>query len=576
MNDRTSYLTKRQRFAQIEAQLRMERTSFDPHWQDLGEHFAPHRYRYADNERNRGHKRHGKIINECGMLAARTARSGMFAGMSSPARPWRRLTTPDPDLADFGAVKDWLHTVNRRMTSMSLRSNLYHVLPTLYGDELVFGGGAIGIFPDHADLMRCYSYPVGSYWIAQNDRGVVDTFMYRYQRTVRQVVMQFGDPKASDKWKNFSQQVKSLWESGDYEKPISVIHIITPNMEFDPRRLEAKYAMPYSSCYYEQGHMQGYKDLMESAKSETFLRESGLEYFPILAPQWEKTGEDTYGTTCPGMEALGTTKEIQTTEKRLSRAIEKQLNPALQGPTALRNQKASLLAGDITYVDATSDKGGLRPIHEVNMAVQHVDARILRMEQRVDRCFYVDMFLMLHRMEGIQPRTEQEIAERHEEKLLALGPVLESNNDGCFDPLTDIQFLLMQKAGLVPEAPEELADMDLKIEYESIMAKAQKLVGVAGTERFVGFLGNLAAAKPNVLDRLNEDELVDEYGDMMGVSTKIIVPIEQAMQAREARAQQQAQAQMAQQAMNVTKAAEQLSHADLSTDNVLTRALAGA
>ena len=172
MNDQPSYLNKRQRFAQIEATLRMERTSFEAHWSDLGEHFAPHRYRVSDTDRNKGHKRHGKIINESGMLAARTARSGMFAGMSSPARPWRRLTTPDPDLADFGTAKDWLHTVNRRMTAMSLRSNLYHVLPTLYGDELVFGGGAIGIFPDPQDLMRCYSYPVGSYWIAGNDRGV--------------------------------------------------------------------------------------------------------------------------------------------------------------------------------------------------------------------------------------------------------------------------------------------------------------------------------------------------------------------------------------------------------------------
>lgn len=576
MNDSSQYLSKRQRFAQIESTLRIERTSFEAHWSDLGEHFAPHRYRVTDTDRNKGHKRHGKIINESGMLAARTARSGMFAGMSSPARPWRRLTTPDPDLADFGTVKDWLHTVNRRMTSMSLKSNLYHVLPTLYGDELVFGGGAIGIFPDHADVMRCYSYPVGSYWIAGNDRSVVDTFMYRYQRTVRQVVMQFGDPTAKDKWANFSTQIKSLWESGDYEKPVYIVHIITPNMEFDPRKFEPKYSMPYSSCYYEQGHNHGSRDIMESARTGVFLRESGLEYFPILAPQWEKTGEDTYGTTCPGMEALGTTKEIQTTEKRLSKAIEKQLNPALQGPTALRNQKASLLAGDITYVDSTSDKGGLRPIHEVQMAVNYVDARIQRMEQRVERCFYVDMFLMLDRMQGVQPRTEAEIAERHEEKLLALGPVLESNNDGCFDPLTDIQFHLMMKAGMVPEPPEELADMDLKIEYESIMAKAQKLVGVAGTERFVGFLGNLAAAKPETLDRLNADELVDEYGDMMGVSTKIIVPLEQAMQVREQRAQQQAQQAAMANAANMTKAASQLSDADLSTDNMLTRALAGA
>ena len=572
------YQTKRQRFATIEAQLRQERNSFESHWSELSEHFAPHRYRKTDTERNRGHKRHGKIINESGMLAARTARSGMFAGMSSPARPWRRLTTPDPDLADFGAVKDWLHTVNRRMTTLTLRSNFYHVIPTLYGDELVFGGGAIGIFEDTQDLMRCYSYPVGSSWLACNDRGVVDTFMYRYQMTVRQLVLKFGDPQASEanKWKPFSSHVKSLWDAGSYETAIYLMHVITPNMEFDPRRLEAKYAMPYSSCYYEQGMGANGLTQVQYSAHDGFLKESGLPYFPILAPQWEKAGEDTYSTTCPGMEALGTTKEIQSTEKRLSKAIEKMLNPPMQGPSSLRNHKPSLIAGDFTAVDSLNDKGGLRPVHEVNMAVQHVEARIARMEERVDRCFYVDMFLMIDRMQGVQPRNEAEIAERHEEKLLALGPVLESNNDGLFDPLTDIQFQLLQKAGMIPEAPQELAGMDLKVEYESIMAKAQKLVGVAGTERFIGFIGNVAAAKPEVLDRINADELADEYGDMMGVSTKIIVPLEQAMQIREQRAQQQAQQQAMAAATQATQAAAQLSDADLSTDNALTRMMAGA
>ncbi len=570
--------TKRQRYAILEAQLRLDRNSFESHWQDLGDHFAPHRYRKNETDRNKGGKKFGKIVNETGMLAARTARSGMFAGMSSPARPWRRLTTPDPDLADFAHVKSWLSTINSRMTSMTRKSNIYQVLPVLYGDELVFGGGAIGIFPDQQDLMRCYSYPIGSYWLAANDRGVVDTFMYRYQMTVRQVVMKFGDPRASEaeKWKPFSLHVKSLFEAGNYEQTVYIMHVVTPNMEYDPRRLAARYAMPYSSCFYEEGQVGNYKQQISDASTQGFLRESGLPYFPILAPQWERAGEDTYGTTCPGMEALGTCKEIQTTEKRLSRAIEKQLNPPMQGPSSLRNQRPSLIAGDFTAVDTMNDKGGLRPVHEVRMAIEHVDSRILRMEQRIDRIFYVDMFLMLDRMQGIQPRSEAEIAERHEEKLIALGPVLESNNDGLFDPLTDIQFFLMQQAGMIPEPPEELADQDLKIEYESIMAKAQKLVGVAGTERFIGFLGNVAAAKPEVLDRINEDELVDEYGDSMGVSTKIIRPLEEAEQIRQQRAMQQAKQQAMQTIGAGAQAAQQLSEADTSTDNVLTRMLAGA
>ena len=198
--------TKRQRLWKLEAQLVQDRLSFESHWTELGEHFAPRRIRFAQTDKNRGDKRHGKIINEQGMLSARTLRSGMFAGITSPARPWRRLTTPDPELAEYGPVKDWLYIVNKRMNTLTLRSNFYQVNPTLYGDMGVFAGGAIGAFQDTQDGMRFYSYPIGSYWLACSDRGVADTFLYKYQMTVRQLVMKFGDPKASEanKWKNFS------------------------------------------------------------------------------------------------------------------------------------------------------------------------------------------------------------------------------------------------------------------------------------------------------------------------------------------------------------------------------------
>lgn len=572
--------TKRQRFAKLEAQLQNERTSFDSHWRELGEQFAPRRTRFWEGDRNRGDKRHGKIINEHGMLAARTLRSGMFAGITSPARPWRRLTTPDPDLADYGPVKDWLFTVNKRMSTIDLRSNLYNVLPTLYGDMGVFAGGVIGVFDDDQDLMRCYSYPVGSYWLACNARGVVDTFLYKYQMTVRQMVMKFGDAKASeaDKWKPFSLNVKNLFEQGNYENTINVVHLVQPNMDYDPRRLEVKYSKAYQSCYYEFGQVgqDGAGALADGGAYQGFLKESGYDYFPILGPQWEKTGEDTYGTSCPGMDALGSTKEMQHTEKRASKAIEKQLHPALQGPTSIRNQKASLLPGDITYVDDISGKGGLRPIHETNVMIDQVEARIERMERRISRCFYEDLFLMISQMEGIQPRNEKEIAERQEEKLLALGPVLESTNDGLLDPLTDIQFHMMLKVGMIPTPPEEMHGMDLRVEYESVMAKAQKLVGVAGTERFIGFMGNVAAAKPEVLDRINGDELVEEYADMMNVSSRIIVPLEDAQKVRAQRAKAEQMKQFAETIPQVATAAQTMSQADTSTDNMLTRAMAGA
>jgi hypothetical protein len=571
--------TPRQQKNRLAAQLKNTRSSYDAHWKELGEHYAPRRTRFFVDDKNRGDKRYGKIINESGLLNARILRSGMFAGITSPARPWRRLTTPDPDLAEFGRVKVWLQALNKNMRTLDVRSNLYNALPTVFGDMGIFGTAAMGVFEDDEDGLRCYTFPIGSYWLACNHRNVVDTFMREFSLTVRQIVMKFGDPTAGPgtRWENFSRTIIDAWDRGNYEQQVTVTHMMTPNVQYDARMLSAKYKK-FSSCYFESfGSIAsttsgGYG----AGDNDKYLRESGTDCFLILAPRWDITGEDAYGTSCPGMDALATTKEIQLLEKRKSRAIEKQLNPALKGPPSLRNQKVSLLAGDITLVDERDGGKGLSPIHDVMVNINDVNLDIERKEQREAKAFYVDLFLMLANLEGIQPRNVAEIAERHEEKLLALGPVLQSTNDELLDPLTDIEFDRMQQIGMVPPAPPELEGMELRVDYESIMAKAQKLVGVAGTERFFSFVGNAAAAFPQALDKINIDEAVDEYGDMMGVSSKIIRTQEQTDEIRQQKTEAQQQQQIAAAVPEMAKSAQLLSQSDLSTDNALSRVLAGA
>lgn len=572
--------TKKQRLGKMEVQLKDERSSFDSHWRELGEHILPRRIRFFDQDRNRGDKRNQKILNAAGTLAARTLRSGMMAGMSSPARPWRRLTTPDPDLAEFGAVKEWLFTVNKRMNTLDLQCNLYNALPTIYGDAGVFATSAMIMVDDPEDIIRFHTFPIGSFWIACDDRGIPDTFMREFQMTVRQMVMMFGDPQAPEgkRWANFSHEVKRAWDEGHYEQLVSVVHYINANVDYQPDRLQAKYKK-WASCYYEAGtqaSMQGYQ---REYNDDVFLRESGFDRFPVLAPRWDVTGLDPYGTSCPGMEGLPDIKELQMLTKKKKRALEKQIDPSLVGPTALRTQKTSLLAGDITYVDERDGSKGLRPIHEVSIALRDVMLDIAETERRISRAFYEDLFLMMVQSDR-REITAREIDERHEEKLLALGQVLERFNDELFDPLTDLEFDKMVQAGWVPKPPREIQGMDLRVEYVSIMAQAQKLVGVAGTDRFMAFLGNLAALYPpgprsDVLDKVDPDNLVDEYADRMGVSAKIVNDDEEVEQLRRARAKAQQQAAMAASMPQLADTAKTLSETDTTRESALSQVMAG-
>lgn len=571
--------TKRKKLEILRGQLLNERASFLPHWRELSDYILPRRSRFVTSDVNKGDRRNQKIIDSTATLAARTLRSGMMAGVTSPARPWFRLTTPDPDLAEVGAVKDWLHAVSQRMSHTFLKSNLYNILPVLYGDLGVFGTAAVAVEDDPKNIVQCTSFPIGSYCLAKDSRGMVDTFFREYQMTVRQLVETFGevdDKTGRAKWEYFSTQVRNLWDKGEYQSWIDVCHVIQPNSEYKVGSALARHKR-FESCYYESGNQTGGGNYLRNDDTTRYLRESGYDLFPILAPRWEVTGEDVYGTSCPGMESLGDIKQLQLGEKRSAEAIDKMVRPPMTAPSHLKTQKVSILPGDITYVDTREGQQGFRPAYEVNPRTMELENKQEQVRRRIQRAFYEDLFLMLASTDRRQI-TAREIEERHEEKLLALGPVLEQLNQDLLDPLIDITFEIMQRPAhnQIPEAPEELQGVPLKVEYISVMAQSQKMVSLAGLDRLATFVGQLATVAPDSVMKIDTDQLIDEYGEGCGVSPRVIRPDEKVAKMRDDNAKAMAAQQQAEVLSAGAGAARDLSQANMEEDNALTRMIDNA
>jgi hypothetical protein len=572
--------SKRDYYETLFTMLRSDRSSYDAHWSELGEWISPKRVRFTSSDRNRGDKRRQSIIDSTASFAHRTLQSGMHAGLTSPARPWFKLGTPDPELAKFGPVKQWLHEVTQRMSAVFAQSNLYNALPIVYGDLGTFGTAAMCVIEDARDLMRCYTYPIGSYVLALDSRGRASVFIREFELTVRQIVEQYGGPDGQPvdvgddiAWEHISPEVKALWDEGTTEHTIPMMHAIAPNPEADPERLDAKY-LPWTSCHFERN-----VDRQNGNQRDRVLRESGFRSFPILAPRWDITGEDTYGTECPGMIALGDAKQLQLMQRKKAQALAKMVDPPLVGPTALKTQKTSLLPGDVTYVDQREGMSGLRSIHEIGINFEHLVMDIREVQYRIQRAYYEDLFLMLAQSDpqrGSQPITAREVEERHEEKLLALGPVIERSKDELHDPLIDRCYDLMDDAGLIPPPPEELQGVTLRVEYISIMHQAQKLVGVVGQDRFLQTMLPLYEPHPELRHKIDVMRMADNYADMLGVDPNTVVPTEEAEEAAAAEAQQAAMAQSAATAKDLASAAQGVGQIPIGQgDTVLDRVLSG-
>ena len=542
--------TLKEQLQKQQAQLTNDRSSFDPHWRELSDFINPRGSRFLVTDVNRDDRRNTKIVDPTATLAARTLSSGMMSGITSPARPWFKLATPDPDMMDYGPVKLWLEVVQRRMNEVFNKSNIYQSLPLLYASLGNYSTGAMAVLEDDSDVIRTMLFPIGSYYMANSARGSVDTCFRKFSMTVRQLVMEFG-------LNNVSDSVKGMWDSGNYESWIEVIHAVYPNIDRDTAKLNSK-NKPVKSVYYEVG-----------GDSDKLLRESGFDEFPIMAPRWEVNGEDVYGSSCPGMIALGQVKALQLEQKRKSQLIDKATNPPMVGPSSLRNQRVSLLPGDITYIDQVTGQDGFKPAYLVNPNTADLLADIQDTRQIINSAYFVDLFMMLQNI-NTRSMPVEAVIEMKEEKLLMLGPVLERLNDECLNPLIDRTFSIMARKNLLPPPPDVLQGMPLRIEYISVMAQAQKSIGLSSLSSTVGFIGQLAQAKPEALDKLNVDQAIDAFAEMSGVSPTVIVPQEQVEQVREQRAQQQQQQQMVAMGMAAAQGAKTLSEAQTADPSVLT------
>ncbi|BAQ93822.1 putative phage head-tail connector protein (p21) [uncultured Mediterranean phage uvMED] len=515
--------TKRQQLLTRWGHLRSERATWWSHWQEVTTYLLPRNGRYFEQDRNKGHRRHNSIYDNTGTRALRTLGAGMMAGATSPARPWFRLGTTDPDLNKFPPVQLWLSDVTERMQLVFTKSNTYRTLHGIYEELGAFGTAGSIVLPDSKNAIHHYPVTIGEYAIATDYQGRVNTLFREFQKTVGETVREFGYNKCST-------SVKNLYDRGSLDQWITIIHGIEPR---DDRERDYKKKdnmnMKYKSCYFEQG-----------GDGEQVLRESGFRDFPAIIPRWGIAGGDVYGNS-PGMEALGDVKQLQHEQLRKAQGIDYQTKPPLQVPSYMKNRDVDSLPGGVTFIDG--QQGKIETAFNVNLNLNHLLQDIQDVRGRINSSFYADLFLMLANATDTR-MTATEVAERHEEKLLMLGPVLERLHNELLDPLIDNTFNRMVEAGLVPPAPEELQGTELNVEFVSMLAQAQRAIGTNSVDRYTNSMGMIAQMKPDVLDKFDSDKWANAYGEMLGIDPELIVPDKQVARIRQERAQ--AQQQMAQ------------------------------
>ena len=512
-----------------------------PSFEDVAHWIDPARGRHLGQGDNGDARKQQVLADSTPRKAYRILKSGLMGGLSSPSRPWFKLKLAGYDKPNH-EEQVWLDECQRRMYEVMAGSNLYNALSQCYGDLALFGTYGGVLRGSRENIIHVQSYPVGSYLYAENEEGLIDTLHWRLKMTVRQLVKDFGMDNVSDR-------VKTMWKQNQMNDLVEVCAAIEQRMDRDPMSKLAV-DMPVGVYYWER------------SVKDKLLSRGGLSFAGILGPRWETVVDDPWPISSPGRDALGDVKQLQAQQRDKDTAIQMSYKPPLYGPPMA--QKFSYLPG--AYNAATQAdiaKGGPQPILGIRPDVQWMLANVQETQGRVMEAFYADLFRMAseYGIQGGKDVTATFIAEMKEEKLVVLGPVLESLDRGLLSPLVQGTFHYMQEYEILPEPPKSIVGVGVNVEFVSLLAQAQRAIGVASIERTIGFVGTMAQLQPTVLDNLDGDELLRDFASQVGFPMKSLRDPALVETQREAAAAQAQQQQMMAAAQPMAQAANLLSEA---------------
>jgi hypothetical protein len=488
--------------------LRGQRSYWETHWQEVADYMMP---RKADvtKRRSKGDKRTELIFDSTPLQAVELLAASLHGMLTNPSTPWFSLKFKNEELQDDDEAKMWLEGATNTLYSVFNQSNFQQEIFELYHDLITFGTAAMFIEEDDDDTLKFSTRHINEIFIAENEKGRIDTIFRRFKISARAAIRQFGD---------VSTAISKINQRSGYDE-VNIIHAVYPRNEYNPDKQDQK-NMPFESVYYEEGSLDE-------------LSVSGFKEFPFVVPRYLKASHEIYGRS-PAMTALPDVKMLNEMAKTTIKAAQKQVDPPLLVPDDGFILPVRTVPGGLNfYRSGTRDRieplniGANNPLG-LNMENQRRDA--------IRNTFYVNQLML---QQGPQ-MTATEVIQRNEEKMRLLGPVLGRLQSELLKPLIDRAFAILFRKDMFAQAPDFLSGTDVEIEYVSPLAKAQKSTELQSIMRGIEIMGSLANVAP-VFDFVDFDKLVKHLVDIVGVPKKVLKTSAQVNAERQQKQQQMEQ-----------------------------------
>lgn len=572
---------------------------FDVAWQQISQYFLPDLSDINTTKTEGVTGWFDRIYDSGPIRAASTCSIGVRNWVTPATEQWLSLGLPNnlPKLPQVGTARmkrlmaqagdeldeegrddatRWCEGTAEQMSNDLSSSNFYSVVQPFNRGACVFGTALMYCEEGKNDqLYRFEQFKVGTFAIAENDQKLVDTVFRWFKLTVRQAVQRFCKADAAGQYdlSNMPKKIAECYLKQRYDEKFEFLHCVYPNEDYRKDAI-GKDGMTVASVYI-------------SCEEKTVIQEGGYEEMPYFCLRWSRWGTDDQPYGCsPAFETLPEARQLNYVIENWDTLVELKAFPRLLYPDNL-DGNVQLAAGSVTVYQ--SDKPNAKPEEWLTQGSEmSLQEMVDRKQKAIEDAFFVDIFKMFEQLEGNQPRTAYEIAQRLGEKLDKFTGTFDQYVTELINPLVRRLLGIALRAGRLiqappallvqkdPKSPPELALP--KVVVNSRVTLALKSLQNSGLQRTLQtWLPVIqATGRVDILDNIDVDAAIRRSGRNDGMSAKDFVPMEQLNQLRAQRAKQQEQQQALMAAESASKSAANLGKAPPGLQDAASGQLAGA
>lgn len=478
---------------------------------------------------------------------------GHMSHIVTSASQWFSLASPSE--APTVDESNWFAEASKTMFRELGRSNFYTSIHEAFLDRVAEGTGCLFCDVDAGGNLAFKHIPNGTYALACDADGKIDTLVRSFRMTAHQAEQEYGRAALGEKIRKALDNAKTRFTTA-----FDFVQLVLPNGDARP----GYYDLPPDK--------RPWLDIIICRDDKKEVRRSGFYEFPFLVTRYLPWGDAPYGLP-PGWEVIDSINHYidgRATLKKLGRVA---VDPRL---LLLAEQvgEVDLRAGGQTVISPDAASLGL-PREWAKAGDYNIGLNLLDLDrQDIRDAYHVDMLQMFAGQD--KQMTATEILAREREKILAFSPSYTLLVSDLTPFIRRIFAVLLRSGRIMPPTPDVMQSimratsymgtpatelLPMRVQYNGPIATSIEALTMAGDmQAFDGILQyTQAIGTPEMLELVKLEELARTMWITRGADPKMLRSPKEMMELREqqradAEAQQQLESNAAQSQVNLNNA----------------------